>query len=107
MRLDLRPLTALLLVAVTLVPALAAPRPADALDASTVGGWGARAPAWVDPGGRAPVSGAGATPRALPPVPAWTGPALAERSPGVHAGRADAEGRPRLVALGRRQTDGG
>jgi hypothetical protein len=107
MRLDLRPLTALLLVAVALAPALAAPRPADAGEASTVGGWGARAPAWVDPGGRAPVSGAGATPRALPPVVAWSAPARAAFAAGMHPGRTDAETSPRLVALGRRQTDGG
>lgn len=100
------PLLVLLLVAVALAPAFAAPHPQRG-DEPSVGGWGARAPAWQDPGGRATGSTAGDAPRALPPTLAKLrrGRSAAGRTPVL--GRDPGARRPSLTALGRRQDDGG
>jgi hypothetical protein len=100
------PLLVLLLVAVALAPAFAAPRP-FAGEESSVGGWGARAPTWQDPGGRATGSLGGDAPRALPPARSLLG--RRRSAPGRASVRTRDRGalRPSLIALGRRQDDGG
>ncbi len=100
------PLLVLLLVAVALAPAFAAPHP-RAGDEPGVGGWGARAPAWQDPGGRATGSLGGDAPRALPPTQAKLrrGRSTVGRMPSP--ARDSGARRPSLTALGRRQDDGG
>ncbi|MFN2321873.1 MAG: hypothetical protein ABR510_02805 [Trueperaceae bacterium] len=101
------PLLVALLVAVALAPAFAAPHPQRAGDELSAGGWGARAPAWNDPGGRATGSSGGDAPRALPPTRAAlrrqrAAPGRTPVLDGEHRAR-----RPSLTALGRCQDDGG
>lgn len=100
------PLLALLLVAVALAPAIAAPHPPVG-DEPSAGGWGARAPAWQDPGGRATASSGGDAPRALPPTPARARRGRSTRLGAPLVAREDGARRPSLIAMGRRQDDGG
>jgi hypothetical protein len=100
------PLLALLLVAVALAPAVAAPHP-QVGDEPSAGGWGARAPAWQDPGGRATVSAGGDAPRALPPAQARARRGRAARYGTPLMPRQAGPRRPSLIAMGRRQDDGG
>ncbi len=100
------PLLVVLLAAVALAPAFAAPRP-HAGDEAGVGGWGARAPAWQDPGGRATGSLGGDAPRSLPPAKGSVRYGCATRGSALAPATDRGARRPSLTALGKRQADGG